>query len=88
MLWTGWEQKSVTLEDVLRVVAEQGKAISELTQAVKNLVTPEVGTSRRTSSNLQTQPQFTEEGKPICFSVSQRDVSQGIAPQGKCNLKR
>ncbi|XP_051952855.1 uncharacterized protein LOC127622804 [Xyrauchen texanus] len=60
------EKKSVTLEDVLEVVAEQGKAISELTQAVKNL-TVRGGSTRVETFRPRSQPKFTEDGQPICF---------------------
>lgn len=60
------EKKSVTLEDVLEVVAEQGKAISELTQAVKNL-TVRGGSARVETFRPKSQPKFTEDGQPICF---------------------
>lgn len=60
------EKKSVTLEDVLEVVAEQGKAISELTQAIKNLAV-RGGSTRVETSKPRSQPKFIEDGQPICF---------------------
>ncbi|XP_058246907.1 cilia- and flagella-associated protein 57-like [Hemibagrus wyckioides] len=82
------EKKPVTLEDVLDVVAEQGKAISELTQVVKRL-------SVRNSASLEaprprSQPKFTEDGQPICFrcqvaghvakNCPQRQSSRAVKP--------
>lgn len=60
------ETKGVTLEDVLEVVAEQGKAISELTQAVKNLAA-QSGNTRAETYRPKAPPKFTDDGQPICF---------------------
>lgn len=60
------EKKSVTLEDILQVVAEQGKAIGELTQDIKNLAV-RGGSTRVETSRPRSQPKFPEDGQPICF---------------------
>ncbi|KAL1263485.1 hypothetical protein QQF64_006224 [Cirrhinus molitorella] len=60
------DRKTVTLEDVLEVVAEQGKAINELTQTVKNLAARSVSAKVETP-RPKSQPKFTEDGQPICF---------------------
>lgn len=60
------ETKAVTLEDVLEVVAEQGKAINELTQAVKNLAALG-GSAGVETYKYKSPPKFTEDGQPICF---------------------
>lgn len=53
----------------MKIVTEQGKAISELTQAVKDLATQTKGTSAFSGSKPRAQPKLTEDGKPICFQV-------------------
>lgn len=77
------EKKSVTLEDVLKVVAEQGKAINELTNAVKGLRTHPVGTSNVTGGKPRVQLKFTDDGKPICLKC------QGVGHIARnCTMKR
>ncbi|KAL6485918.1 hypothetical protein MHYP_G00053100 [Metynnis hypsauchen] len=60
------EPLPVTLEDVVKVVVEQSHAISELTQAVKDLTVHRVSASG-TVSKPKAIPKYTEEGQPICF---------------------
>ncbi|XP_026104542.1 uncharacterized protein LOC113076090 [Carassius auratus] len=61
---------SVTLDDVLKVVAEQGKAIGELTQAVQRLTLhcPKPESLNRPKSTMQ--PRFYDDGQPICFKCN------------------
>lgn len=61
------ETKTVSLEEVLKIVAEQGKAIGELTQAVEKLTTQCFKSEPVTQSNPKVQPRFTDDGQPICF---------------------
>lgn len=60
----------VTLDDVLKVVAEQGKAIGELTQAVQRLTLhcPKPESLNRPKSTMQ--PRFSNDGQPICFKCN------------------
>lgn len=57
-------QKSVTLDEVLKVVSEQGKQISELTQVIKDLAVKSAGTN---SVRPRAPLKFTEDGQPICL---------------------
>lgn len=61
------DQKAVTVDDLLKVVTEQGKQISELTAAVKTLTMQRTGSSDQTSTRPRVQLKFTEDGKPICL---------------------
>ncbi len=61
------ETKTVSLEEVLKIVAEQGRAIGELTQAVEKLTTQCIKSEPVTQSNPKVQPRFTDDGQPICF---------------------
>lgn len=59
------EKSSVTLDDILRIVSEQGKAIGELANVIKE------GDTFREKLYKSGKPrqkfQFTEDGKPICL---------------------
>ncbi|KAL6467298.1 hypothetical protein MHYP_G00251020 [Metynnis hypsauchen] len=59
----------VTLDDVLRIVTEQGKAISELTYAVKELTLTKAKTEHAIHRQ-ETKPKFSEDGQPICFKCN------------------
>lgn len=54
-----------TLDEILKVVTEQGKAIGELVNAVKESVTLRENAFR--SARPRPRFQFTDEGRPICF---------------------
>lgn len=60
-------QKSTTLEDLVKVMAEQSKAIGELTMAFKESLTLKGNFNRDKGGKPRLKPQFTEDGKPICF---------------------
>lgn len=72
---------SLTLDDVLQVVSDQGKQIGELTQAVKELATQKA--IPRTISNTKplTQVKFTDNGKPICLKCQKRGHFAMNCPQ-------
>lgn len=53
------------LEDLCKVVAEQGKQISELTGAVKMPVMHQTSVSNKGNTKPRTPLKFTEAGKPI-----------------------
>lgn len=73
-------KKNVGLDDVVKLLAEQGKVITELTQAVKDLTT-------QNKSNVGVRqpvtPKFTADGKPICFKCQ---IEGHVAKQ--CPQKR
>ena len=60
--------QAVTLQEVVKLVAQQGKAIGELTNAVRELTmqkaSPE-GAGR--GGRPKVQPQYTADGRPICL---------------------
>ncbi|XP_038143593.1 uncharacterized protein LOC119785194 [Cyprinodon tularosa] len=61
------KEKLVSIDDVLKVLTEQGKAITELTKAVKELTVQGKSPSSQTPCKIKTVPAFTPDGKPICF---------------------
>ncbi|XP_065132536.1 uncharacterized protein [Paramisgurnus dabryanus] len=61
------ETKPVSLEDVLKIVAEQGKVIGELTKAVEKLTAQGSQSEPINQTRPKMQPRFTEDGQPICF---------------------
>ena len=63
----GQKKKPLTLEDVLKVVAEQGKAIGELTSAVKDLTVQREKSRNKDESKPKARPRYTDNGEPICF---------------------
>lgn len=62
------EKSSVTLEEVLKVVAEQGKAIGELTHAVQKLTLHCTNAEVVSRPKSKMQPRFTDDG-PSASSV-------------------
>ena len=60
-------QKPTTLEDLVKVMAEQSKAIGELTMAFKESLALKESFNRDKGGKPRPKPQFTEDGKPICF---------------------
>lgn len=60
-------EKSVSSDEVLKVLAEQGKVITELTKAVKELTVQSKNPSSQTPNRTKTVPRFTPDSKPICF---------------------
>ncbi len=61
---------SVMLDEVLKVVAEQGKAIGELTQAVQKLTLHCTQPESVNRIRSKMQPRFTDDGQPICFKFN------------------
>lgn len=61
------EKPAVSLEDVLKVVAEQSKAIGKLTNAVRGLDLIKEKTGNDTGRKPRGKLQFTDDGQPICF---------------------
>lgn len=59
---------SVTLQEVVKIISQQGKAISELTNAVRDLTMKT--TSSESSSRGErpkARPKYTSDGQPICL---------------------
>lgn len=57
-----------TLQEVVKIIAQQGKAIGELTNAVRELTTQK---AKPNAANLsykpKVTPRYTEDGQPICL---------------------
>lgn len=59
------EAGTVTLQDVVKAMESQGKALEKLTEAVTSLA---LGSSRKgVQSTAKERPKYTDDGKPICF---------------------
>ncbi len=58
----------LTLQEVVKIIAQQGKAIGELTNAVRELTTQNLSSSGGSKSNRpRAQPKYTSDGQPICL---------------------
>ncbi len=55
------------MQDVVKAVAQQGKAISELTSAVRNLTTQRTSVGSERPQKAQVRPRYTRDGQPICL---------------------
>lgn len=59
---------TVTLQEVVKIISEQGKAITELTNAVRGLTTLSASTGGGgRGGKPRTQPRYTSDGQPICL---------------------
>lgn len=74
------EHKPLTLDDVMQVVAEQGKQLSELTQAVMDLTTQKTHTFKPVSK-ARAPLRFTDDGKPICLKCQKEGHIARNCPQ-------
>lgn len=59
------DRSSATLDEILKVVSEQGKAFGELLSVVRESVTSRERAPKR--GIPRSKFQFTDDGKPICF---------------------
>ncbi len=58
---------NAVLQDVVKAVAQQGKAISELTNAVRNLTTQRTSVGSGRPQRATFRPRYTRDGQPICL---------------------
>lgn len=59
---------TLTLQEVVKTMAQQGKALSELTDAVRGLTVQNANSgSSHWSGRPPTQPKYTSDGQPICL---------------------
>lgn len=58
---------TVALQEVIKVISQQGKAIGELTNAVRDLTTHRSDPSSEKPSRRQFKPRYTRDGQPICL---------------------
>lgn len=62
------KELSSTLQEVVKIIAQQGKAISELTDAVRGLAIQNAGSgSSHRGGRSQARPKYTTDGQPICL---------------------
>lgn len=58
---------AVALQEVVKIITQQGKAIGELTNAVRELTVRKVSSSGGQSVKPKVQPRYTDNGQPICL---------------------
>lgn len=58
---------SVALQEVVKMISQQGKAIGELTNAVRDLTMQKGGSYCNQSGKPKFKPKYTEDGQPICL---------------------
>lgn len=57
----------VALQEMVKVITQQGKAISELTNAVRDLTTQRSNPGGEGSNRAKFKPKYTRDGQPICL---------------------
>lgn len=58
----------LTLQEVVKIITQQGKAIGELTNAVRELTTQNLSSGAgNKGSRPKVQPKYTSDGQPICL---------------------
>ncbi|KAL1250647.1 hypothetical protein QQF64_018443 [Cirrhinus molitorella] len=57
---------AVTLQEVVKVITQQGKAIGELTEAVRELTMQKASVLGK-STKPKFRPKYTDDGQPICL---------------------
>lgn len=58
---------AVTLQEVVKVITQQGKAIGELTSAVRELTMQKANVVPDKSTKPKFRPRYTDDGQPICL---------------------
>ncbi|XP_043112873.1 uncharacterized protein LOC122357538 [Puntigrus tetrazona] len=58
---------TVALQEVIKVVSQQGKAIGELTNAVRDLMIQKSGPTAERPSKSKFKPRYSRDGQPICL---------------------
>lgn len=58
---------TVALQEVIKVITQQGEAIGELTNAVHDLTVQRSNPSGEKPSKARFKPKYTREGQPICL---------------------
>ncbi len=58
---------TVALQEVIKVITQQGKAIGELTNAVRDLTIQRSDPTCEKHSKPKFKPKYTRDGQPICL---------------------
>lgn len=58
---------NAVLQEVVKVVAHQGKAIGDLTDAVRGLMTQRSNPGFEKPQKPKFKPRYTQDGQPICM---------------------
>lgn len=58
---------AVTLQEVVKVITQQGKAIGELTSAVRELTMQKANVVPDKNTKPKFRPRYTDDGQPICL---------------------
>ncbi|KAK9519917.1 hypothetical protein VZT92_022616 [Zoarces viviparus] len=78
---------TTTLQEVVKIIALQGKAIGELTNAVRELTMQNASSEKGTKGvRFKIKPRYTDDGQPICLQWKQEPsiaVSQAMRGKSK-----
>ncbi len=58
---------TVALQEVVKIITQQGKAIGELTNAVRELTVQKAHSSGSQNGKPKVKPKYTDDGQPICL---------------------
>lgn len=58
---------AVALQEVVKIITQQGKAIGELTNAVRELTVQKLSSGGSQGGKPKVKPKYTDDGQPICF---------------------
>lgn len=58
---------AAALQEVVKIITQQGKAIGELTSAVRELTIPKAVPSGNQGGRPKAKPKYTDDGQPVCF---------------------
>lgn len=64
---TAQSDMAVALQEVVKIISQQGKAIGELTNAVRELTIQKASSYSSQSGKPKFKPKYTEDGQPICL---------------------
>lgn len=74
---------ALTLQEVMKVIAQQGKAIGELTNAVRELTVRPAGPEDSRGVRTKPKPRYATDGQPICLRC------EGVGHMARnCNATR
>lgn len=58
---------TLTMQEVVKIITQQGKAIGELTNAVRRLTTQTANSEDSRDVKTKPKPKYTRDGQPICL---------------------
>lgn len=74
---------TMALQEMVKIITQQGKAIGELTNAVRELTTQTASSEDSRGVKAKPKPKYTREGQPICLRC------EGVGHMARhCNAPR